>query len=101
MNYILDDAGTPVAEPNVMKWAAWFSECDRQVAKTELPGDVTVSTVFLGVDHSFGGGTPLLYETMIFGGPLDETCCRYATREAALAGHEYHIGAAKVAETSL
>lgn len=30
-------------------------------------GEVTVSTVFLCIDHNFGGGEPLLFETMVFG----------------------------------
>lgn len=29
---------------------------------------VNVSTVFLAIDHAFGDGPPVLYETMIFGG---------------------------------
>lgn len=33
--------------------------------KTEI-GDYIVSTVDLGLDHSFGDGPPLYYETMIF-----------------------------------
>lgn len=98
-NYILDDAGNPVAEPDMLKWARWFGEHtnDRQVARTKLPDDVTVSTVFLGLDHSFEPGKVLLFETMIFNGPLDETQCRYETREQALAGHEYYVAAAKYA----
>lgn len=36
------------------------------VAKTQV-GPMEVSTVFLGLDHSYGGGgPPLLFETMIF-----------------------------------
>jgi hypothetical protein len=31
-----------------------------------LLGVVVVSTVFLGLDHSFGEGPPLLFETMVF-----------------------------------
>lgn len=98
-HYILDAEGNPVAEPNPLAWARWFEEHnnDRQVARTELPDSVTVSTVFLGLDHSFEPGKVLLFETMIFGGPLDETQCRYETREQALKGHEYYVSAAKFA----
>lgn len=32
----------------------------------ETVGDYWVSTVFLGLDHSFGQGLPTLWETMIF-----------------------------------
>ena len=59
---------------------------ERRVAWTEI-GDATVSTVFLAVDHSFGDGPPLLFETMVFGGALDCEQVRYATWEEAEAGH--------------
>jgi hypothetical protein len=49
-----------------------------------------VSTVWLGLDHSFMGGPPMIFETMIFvddGSFEDLYCARYSTREQALAGH--------------
>lgn len=49
-----------------------------------------VSTVFLGLDHSFGlagDRLPLLWETMIFGGKHDGYVDRYSSRGAALKGH--------------
>jgi hypothetical protein len=49
---------------------------------------VTVSTVFLGLDHSFGGGPPVLFETMVFGMPDgSEYQDRYHTWQEAEAGH--------------
>ncbi len=88
MHYILKD-GEPVFEPDVLAWAAWFeANIDkRAVARDELPGGVVVSTVFLSLDHSFTGGTPVLWETMVFGGPMDAYLDRYRTKEAALEGH--------------
>ena len=52
-----------------------------------------VSTVWLGLDHSltFDGsdGTPIIFETLIFGPePWDGHLWRYPTEAAALAGHE-------------
>jgi hypothetical protein len=49
-----------------------------------------VSTVDLGLDHSFGGGKPLWYETMIFpeSDYTDMYCDRYTTREEAQTAHE-------------
>jgi hypothetical protein len=49
---------------------------------------VYVSTVFLGLDHSFGEGPPQLFETMIFGGEHDEYQERYSTWDEAEAGHK-------------
>jgi hypothetical protein len=61
----------------------------RRVARTEV-GDAVVSTVFLVIDHNWGDGPPLLYETMVFrdGDWVGEDQWRYSTRAAALAGHE-------------
>ncbi len=58
-----------------------------RVAATRV-GDARISTVFLGMDHSWGGGPPLLFETLVFGGPLDDEMERYSTWEQAEAGHE-------------
>lgn len=86
MNYILDDK-TPIECPDIIEWGKWFEKAERHVAKTEA-GDVKVSTVFLGLDHSFGEGPPLLFETMIFGGDHDEEMWRYSTWDEAEQGHE-------------
>jgi hypothetical protein len=85
--YILvNDVPTP--EPDLKKWGMWFETADRRVALTQV-GDSTVSTVFLALDHNFGGGTPILYETMVFGADdRDELMRRYATVEEAQEGHE-------------
>ena len=84
--YVLDAAGNPKPEPDLMAWSKWFEKGDRVVAKTSV-GEAEVSTVFLGLDHSFGGSAPLLYETMVFGGPFDGEQERYATKDQAQAGH--------------
>ena len=61
----------------------------RRVARTELAGGaVEISTVFLWLDHSYGQGPPILFETMVFGGLLDEECERYSTWIEAEQGHE-------------
>lgn len=79
----------PVIEPDTMKWFMWYNKNDnRRVAHTQIENDERVSTVFLGFDHSFGDGTsPLLFETMIFGGEYDNDCWRFSTWEQAETGH--------------
>ncbi len=88
-HYILAaDGKTPVA-CDLMTWARAFEDRNaRRVAATELPGGIRVSTVFLGLDHSFGEGPPILWETMIFGGNHDEDQWRYSSYDDAIAGHE-------------
>ena len=85
--YILVN-GEPQACEDLLTWARWFEEAseERIVAQDRI-GDVRISTVFLGLDHSFGQGDPLLFETMIFGGAHDQYQRRYLTREAAIKGH--------------
>jgi hypothetical protein len=87
-NYILDEQHEPQLEPDIAKWAQWFESADRIVSRTTIDDDVYVSTVFLGIDHRFDDdGPPILWETMVFGRPLDEECERYTSRMDALAGH--------------
>ena len=84
-NYILDGKKTVKCD-DIIKWAMSFEVGDRSVAHDKKDG-IRVSTVFLGIDHQFGEGEPLLFETMIFGGDHDECQYRYSTYEEAEAGH--------------
>ncbi len=85
-HYVLDEDNLPLPVEDVIVWARWFETADRKVANDYI-GAVQVSTVFLGLDHNWQDGAPLLWETMIFGGPRDGDCERYASRAAALDGH--------------
>ena len=87
MYYKLDENGHP--QPcSVKEWTTSFEDHETRIVAYNQIGDVTVSTVFLGLDHNFSGvGPPTLFETMIFGGELDQYQERYATRDDAVAGH--------------
>jgi hypothetical protein len=86
--YILNDKGEPIPEPNLFKWGMWIENNKRHVADETIEG-VRISTVFLGLDHRFHEpGPPILWETMIFGGPLNEEANRCTgSREQAEAMH--------------
>jgi len=104
-DYWLLDGHTPVKTDDVRTWGRMFEKMDRIVGRDTIR-DATVSTVFLGIDHSliFGGqhdqatwryvvwdeaaGPPGLFETMIFGGEHDEYQERFRTWEEAEAGHK-------------
>lgn len=74
---------------------------ERKVANDEV-GHYRVSTVCLVVDHNWGGGPPLIFETMIFGdGPLDNWQRRYSTPEEALLGHSHACDLAAAGHTPL
>jgi hypothetical protein len=38
----------------------------KRVAQTALPDGKWVSTVWLGLNHAWNGGPPLIFETMVF-----------------------------------
>lgn len=58
------------------------------VGKTVVDGYL-VSTVFLEIDHNWGMGPPILFETMVFKDGLSDLYCdRYVTWEEAEKGHE-------------
>jgi hypothetical protein len=87
--YILDDDRRAVPVDSLEQWAVWFEkhyfDGGRVVGKWEHHG-VEISTVFLGMDHGFGG-PPMIFETMIFGGPHDGEQWRHSTWEEAEAFH--------------
>jgi len=87
--YILNKDGKPVPAADVFAWARFFENSDQRIVKQEKIGDVVVSTVFLGIDRNFGGsGTPILWETMVFGGRLHHEMNRCSgNREQAEAMH--------------
>ncbi len=85
--YILDEHDQLVGVNDVSVWGRWFETATRRVALTRFCGQ-EVSTVFLGLDHSFGEGPPVLWETMIFRGRRDGDGDRCSgNREQAEAMH--------------
>jgi hypothetical protein len=69
--YILDADRRPVNVPNDETWFMWFGTYERHVAVTHV-GVAIISTVFVGIDRSYGSAPhPLVFETRIFGGEHD------------------------------
>ena len=69
----------------------------RRVGDDTVDGQ-RVSTVFLSLDHSWDinkDHTPILFETMIFGGPYTEEMWRYSTYDQAKAGHDRIVNCLK------
>lgn len=93
--YIRHPDGRIVPAPDVLAWGRWFENADRIIVQDELADPVLretvlISTTFLGFDHSLGrriDPSPILFETMIFGGRYDQEMWRYATEDAARRGH--------------
>lgn len=76
----------PAVTEDLFLWASSFENDNRRVAFTDFYY-CTVSTIFLGIDHSFYGGNPILFETMIFGHYDDLYQTRYHTWEESVKGH--------------
>jgi hypothetical protein len=77
------------------RWMELFTQ-PRRVAYTDLGQQGRVSTVWLGLNHGYpppwGDDTrPLIYETMVFGGPLADEMLRYTTLGQARTGHQFMV----------
>jgi hypothetical protein len=83
----------PVGTREHRRWVTSDPDGGRRIVASDKfeyqGGEIHVSTVFiLGINHAFGDGDPLLFETMIFDGPLDGYQVRYSTWEQAEVGHK-------------
>ena len=96
-----DRNGKPM---DLMTWAREFQKGNRHIGLTIImnrtlePEGVRVSTVWLGLDHSFGEGPPLIFETMVFGGEHDQYTERYSTEAQARQGHKRIVAAVRRGE---
>ena len=78
-------------EITIEEWGKLITDKDYKIIKQEdIKNNRWVSTVWLGSDHQFGEGEPLIFETMVFPkgdwGELDVR--RYTTEEEAIKGHK-------------
>jgi hypothetical protein len=77
--------GQPISQD---EWLRLFNDIgERRVAYDEL-GPYIVSTVWLGLDHSFGHGPPLIWETIVMDAEGNASeMLRSATRDRAVENH--------------
>jgi hypothetical protein len=95
---------------NAMTFEEWAKEYggradagSRHVGNTYLHARdhvLRVSTVWLGLDHSFWPrGKPLIFETMVFAdgdyAGVDGLMSRYSTKAEAIKGHRHYVGVAR------
>lgn len=82
-----DQDGQPM---DMMEWARQYEDTASRILGRTQVGAYRISTVWLGLNHAFLGGPPLIFETMVFGPDSghDIDMVRYHTKEAALAGHD-------------
>ena len=97
----------PIPEPDIIKWSKWIESSwdkppgfGRRVAETSI-GEIRVSTVFLCIDHGFIGSSPILFETLVFGGTIDGYMNRYYTWEEAKLGHRRIVRKVRLAQKNI
>ena len=93
---ILNEKHEVVLEPDFDKWGKWYRNRDARTVAQDRIGPRLVSTVFLGVDYSSGGGgPPLWFETMIFPSEDGDYQDMYETWDQAVAGHAMAVAFVK------
>lgn len=85
-----------VPETDLLKWSMWMETNERQIALTRIGGCV-VSTIFLGIDHNWGRGSPLLFETKVFRGGVSGEDWRCETWDEADKLHKYTVAEVRAA----
>ncbi len=69
--YYILEGRIPVRAPSMLEGAEWLSDnLDARIVARTTVGESEVSTVFLGIDHNWEDGPPLLFETLVFDGPM-------------------------------
>lgn len=85
------DADHNVVDSTLLEWAKFTRESEKKIVAQDRLKGFFISTVFLGIDHGFGG-KPLWFETMIFHESYSDLYCdRYETWDEAVAGHKKAI----------
>lgn len=88
LNYILKHR-RPIPCDDLIKWGKWFNQSHKRRVRSTYINNLWISTVFLGIDHQWGDGPPLLFETMLFNQHEEEPAftARCTTWREALRQH--------------
>jgi hypothetical protein len=99
-----DRAGQPLT---MEEWAKDYAD-NSVLQTTDIDEEVSVSTIWLGLNHQYGDGPPLIFETVVFGGGTKCPTCghreggdpmyRYSTELAAKEHHHALVAALRAGE---
>ena len=80
------------------QWAVLFeNESYRIVEQTRIWPGISISTIWLGLDHGFAQGRPLFFETMVFSsGNEDLYQKRWSDLTEAKTGHQLTVAEWKI-----
>ena len=85
--YILDE-NKNVIPATLFEWGEYLQNThEERIVKKENIDDYVISTVFIGLNHSYSGIYPHIFETMIFKNGESIYCDRYSTWQEAEKGH--------------
>jgi hypothetical protein len=74
------------------RWTELMGEPDYCIVKRYESDTVTISTVWLGLDHNYyDKGDPLIFEIAIFYATWDRILGRFSTEEDAICAHDYFV----------
>lgn len=76
---------------SIQEWIKLLEDPKYKIVKVDLIKETRISTVWLGLDHSFDlTGPPILFETMDF--PENNLQIHYYTEQEAIEGHNKLVG---------
>ena len=76
---------------DTLVWGELMEDSEYKRVGLDKKDGITVSTVWLGLDHSFSDNKLLIFETMVFGLEDEEIMERYSTLEEAQKGHKRFV----------
>jgi hypothetical protein len=96
MSNYYDRDGQPIDD--VLAWGMKSEDPEYKRVAEDNVGRYYISTVWLGLNHNWGDGPPLIFETMVFAkddaGEVDFSDLdsdRYSTEAEAIAGHDQMV----------
>jgi hypothetical protein len=83
-------------EISMQEWVKLFKD-ERHIGDDRVNG-AHVSTVYLGLDHGYYGGPPLIFETLIYYPDGSDQMFRYSTETEARQRHKEIVGFLQTSE---
>jgi len=83
--------GIPYSDDDLSQCAKDSKKQNKSVAEDILPNGKRISTTFLRLNHNWGKGSPLIFQTIVFPSETewdDLDMDMYSTEEQALKGHK-------------
>lgn len=73
---------------DVERWIELFSDKNYSRIALDRIGLIKISTVWLGINHNFGNGLPIIFETVVFHNDIAEDQYRYSNLQEAKINHK-------------